>query len=53
MHLRHDISKQGIYGLFWNKKKRKTCTWYFTNCHKLKGENYATDESFALMVFLC
>ena len=23
----HDISKQGMYGLFSNKKMRKTCSW--------------------------
>ena len=27
MNLRNDISKQGIYALFWNKKKGKSCTW--------------------------
>ena len=26
MNVRHDISKQGMYALFSNKKKRKTCT---------------------------
>ena len=29
MSVRHDISKQGVYALFSNKKKRKTFAWFY------------------------